>query len=1232
MTPVDLAQTLSSFLPPNQSTDGLYASLRHGGHQRPIAWSSKNVAIVPSWVPDRKVPGLMNPSLRLLSLLMSAEGKAKLWDTCLEDISMFHGQSNITQVLWNHSGSYFATMDEKGKIVIWANKRYLNAWLPVYMVVLFNPVVCCEWINPDRMYVASKTDGSTRYERERTGRSRNPLSLVVLTSDGLLTTLYKPAGQLFTTITTPLPRRSIDTDMTSSRISHGSMMSGADGIYLATHASQALPSTIHLYQIDLRFSPEAVFRCDALAVLHITTPLSGPGSTMSPSIVQHLQLLPPTLGRPFSVAVALASRDELTAGSPVYKSQVAIWDVAPKLMGFHPAFQELSTRRTDGVSGQPTLTFVLLGERLFSDKFISAMTFVPRSRELVLGFSDGSILGIESRFSGLTDMPLTWLDGFSREVDGCPMTALQPSPNGLHLLCTSLSGHIFSLSTSSSPGYGIDLEALVQQAVVAVLNESDYSDIISVVVAASKDENNADLADQFMEGVLKSYDSISGAEDTSTLEPFLPRASVLRRMLSLQLVLFQALPSKIVQYRAICAFMHLQSIGEVFSGCCTSGPLVAEHLDPNANIPIGQKQLSFETDSLWSLLPLCGWTLDFCTLLFRELAVFLNMKSASTPGSPASDQQSVPDGQSPPTLTEGTPKPSLLCFLYHSRARRALRSVLLVMEQFQLYVKNREQLFVRVFQSQAPIVEAAGPDQDIKSMTVQEAISMKEIQITHLSQYVEMTFSRCSLKVDFVKSLLRDLNSIGGQASVAAGVGVLDKSASDHSIFIKGVIPTLTTKMAAQTKTDLRNMTRRYPTLWNMNKLMFATLHWLELEPTNTLTDTRGVRNRAAAMHPVRCRIDPVAALKPRGASTLMAGRHSVQGLHHLPSNVSNASLGSRGSISSASGTRVGIQPKIFSESPGELPLSQQSNQQPRYQSFGDSSSTMAITGSVSYGGPFDFQGSSFSFASSLWGLMDDERRYSKDEQGSKNDSEDQEALMPAWQSWSENGQHQSHRSQHLSNGHGAEIVPDDDQQAEEEAEEEDEYMDSDEDMRESSAGGGSRRNSKVGSHLPSSVTTKTPWLQREAKLISRKTRSEWTLLPVLSDERSSSGMERSDVRGGRLAMLGLSGHFAPVDLQPTEFQVFSQSEIEAQVRKRRYGNDPIRKVKKFKAIGNGRQCIRCLQTSTTNSGVTKVGLPRRSPTQAPGTSPTGVDITSATIWYHNYDRACICGGMWLEL
>jgi hypothetical protein len=83
----------------------------------------------------------------------------------------------------------------------------------------------------------------------------------------------------------------------------------AEGIHLVTHSNSILPSTVNLYHIDLRFSPEQTFRCDALAVLHLSNPLTGPGSVMMPNVVQHLQLLPSTPIRPFAVAVGLGSRE-----------------------------------------------------------------------------------------------------------------------------------------------------------------------------------------------------------------------------------------------------------------------------------------------------------------------------------------------------------------------------------------------------------------------------------------------------------------------------------------------------------------------------------------------------------------------------------------------------------------------------------------------------------------------------------------------------------------------------------------------------------------------------------------------------------------------------------------------------------------------------------------------------------------------------------------------------------
>ncbi|KAF9283459.1 hypothetical protein BGZ68_005345 [Mortierella alpina] len=1228
MATVNLEQKLSSFLPSNLSVDGLYASLSHGSHQRPIAWSRNNVAIVPS------------PSLRMLSLLMSAEDRARLWDTSMEDISMFHGQSNITHILWNHSGSYFTSIDEKGKIVIWANK---------------------------------------------------------------LTTLFKPAGQYFSHISTAIPRRSFSEDLTSSRISHGSMMSSVDGIHLATHVSNVIPSTVNLYQIDLQFTPDVVFRCDAIALLHISNPLTGPGSIMSPGLVQQLQLLPQTPVRPYAVAVALGSTDETPTGERSYKSQVVVWEVTPKLVGFHAAFQELSTRRNDAVSGQPSLTFVMVGERQFKDKFVSAMSYIPRSRELVVGFSDGSVLGLESRFSGLMDATPTLLEGFSKDKDQMPVVAIHPSPNGFALMYSSLNGRISSLTTSDSSEFDLDLDSLIQQTILALLNEWDYSDIISVVVKSSKVAEDDQLVDRFMEGIFKSYDAIKGAEDSSMLEPFMPRASVMRRMLSLQLVLFQAFPHKIVQYRATCALLHLQSIGEVFVGCCTSDPAtLATHLDQGTNVAGGQTQLSFDTDSLWSLFPLCGWVLDFCTILFRELAVFLNMKTASisaNTSSPPADSQGVPEGQSPTSaaLPAANPTPSLLCFLYHSRARKTLRSVLILLEQYHQYIRIREQLYVRVVQSVGPIEANAGPGQEksnnhTNSMSISEAVALKDIQIAFLSQYVEAAFTRSPLKIGVVKSMIRDLNGIGNHVDLARTNGAaaniqrigdnagLDKSASDHVILIKGTVPSTTsssnnsTISLAQAKTELRMIIRRYPTLWDMNRLIFATIHWLDLEPAGSMTWSRkGSKHKTAAMHPSRCRIDPVSALKTRpptcSASSMIVGLGGRVGpyasLTHHASNASssNMSVGSRGSFSSASG-KPGVPGKVFTESPGELPLSQQSSQQLRAPvmnpSFQDASSTMATSGSISHGSHLDANNSSSHFGPlSLWGLVDEDQEEEEkdDETGHVRDEEEDgiEQIKSIWSNWTPTLHGQAHGSingtlNDSQNENGIELVPDDDILLEEEDEEEG-Y--SDEEMRSGpvdnngNAGRSSKGNfSRIGntsrrsSFTNAATTTLAPisqWLLQESQTISRRTCSEWTAFPILSNERPCTG-NGLELRGdtfpshtSRLAMAGLSGHFTPIDLQPTERSWHTQSEIEAQVRKRRFGIDPIRKVKKYKTTGNGRQCIRCLQISTNNT-ITKAGQRRTLPHQI-GSSPAIIpDIASATLWYHNYDRSCICGGMWLEL
>ncbi|KAF9437830.1 hypothetical protein BGZ76_010915 [Entomortierella beljakovae] len=1154
----------------------------------------------------------------MLSLLISAEGKTRLWDTCMEDILAVHGQSLITHILWSHSGNNFTTIDEKGKVIIWGSK-----------------------------YVASKADGFTRYEREKTKNLRSPLALVVLTSDGLLTTLFKPAGQVFTHISTNLPQRFVTEDLTSSRITHGSMLSGADGTRLVTHSSNILPPTVNVYQVNLRFVPETVFRCDALAILHISNPVTGPGSIMTPGNVLGLQLLPQTSTRPYSVAVALASREDTLQGDVSYKSQIAVWDITPKLMGFHPAFQELSTRRNDAVSGQPSLTFVLIGERRFEDKFISTLAIVPRSREVVIGFSDGSILGLESQFGGLLDATSTWLDGFRKDQSNHPVTAICPSPNGLSLICSSLSGEISNLNTSETSGFDLDLEASIQYAILAMLNEWDYSDIISVVVNASRVLEDEQLPDRFLEGIFKSYDFIKGAEDTKTVEPFLPKVSILRRMLSLQLVLLQALPNKIVQFRVTCALLHLQSIGEVFTGCCTSDPAtLATYLDPKSNITAtaGQKTLAFDSKSLWSLFPLCGWVLDFCTVLFRELNVFLNMKSSNSSAMP----KSATSTGSP--ATESTAPPlSILCFLYHSRARKTLRSVLVLIEQFYHFVRIREQLYVRVVKAGGAIDGPSGQGQveanHTNSMSIPEAITMKDIQIAILSQYVESAFTRSPLKVPAINSILWDLNNQADSSRVGGvnisqrppEVTVLDKSPFDHAIFIKGEAPPIVSKV------ELRTTIGKYPILWDINRLMFATIHWLDIEPADKLIETKtSSKRKALAMHPSRCRVDLATTVRSRVPGGTMSNRLPPSTLQHHLSNVSasNMSTGSRGSISGTP-SKSNFGTKSFTESPGELSLSQQSNQPMRSSSisqpFVDGSSAMATNGSTSQGRTLDVIGSSSSNMLSIWGLPIGENEDELSAPPKNNFENEIESLKSVWRNLGSalNGR----QSVHIIGSHGrdvAGVVPDDDY-LEYEGDEDMENHDSDVDMHDGASS--SKRESMkdivlasiTGGTSVDALVPSSQWLLKESQKISRKTQSEWTVLPIISDERPSTGIEGDDTKS-HLASAGLAGHFTPVDLQPTQFQSYTQSIIEAQVRKRRFGVDPIRKVKKYKTTSNGRRCIRCLQVATNNSANAKPVQRRPLPHQI-GTSPSVIpDIAAATYWYHNFDRSCICGGMWLEL
>ncbi|KAF9978915.1 hypothetical protein BGZ73_008420 [Actinomortierella ambigua] len=1234
-----------------------------------------------------------------------------------------------------------------------------------------------------------------------------------------------------------------------------------DGIQLATHSCNSLPSTVNVYQIHLRFTPEVVFRCDAKAILYLSNPLTGQGSLMAPSVLHHLQWLPKTANKPFSIAVALADRNVADTGNSDsattvhYRSQVVVWDMVVKVVSFHSAFHDLSTRRSDANTGQAGLTFIMAGEHQFVDKFVSTITCIQRTRELVVGLSDGSIVGLDSQSGGLSLAQRTHLSGFLGSKVRSPPVTLHSSPNGLCLMVLYLCGRIStlnlvppkaSITADASVDSTIDVDKLAQITILAIVNEWDYTDIIAKIVAATKSTSDPLLGDRLLERMFRSFPRISGGEELAMSDcAFLPQTSLLRRMLAFQLVLFQSLPNKKVQFRATSALLQLFSLGEVFMGSCTSDPTtLAAHMDLGSSTSSGTgststtpptqppsqspkpasghgqqhpAQLKFDKDTVWSLLPLAGWTLELCTVVFRELAMFLNIKKshqesrsratsqdismlmlAMAPGGGGSAASASAAAAASATgaaaVSHPAHTPTILCLLYHARARRTLRNLLTLIEQYHLYLRNREQLYMRVIKSGGPIEATPGAgagagNQELQAMTIAEAFAMREIQITTLFQHVDSLVTRCPLKIGVVKSFLRDLSNIGpgsrpgnnngsggGQgtgsntnlaATAGAGTTVNNDGAAiwqEQSVLVKGVVPpavvapspspsltgAATTTMLAQARTELQMMTRRYPTLWEMNRLMFATIHWLDLEPAPAIVYPTRIsrRQKLLAIHPSRSRMDAVAAIRNRvpggtggggGVGTATGGAtqsgrpggpltHSSS--HHylppsqaatpgvqLPPPGSSSYIGSRSnSISSAGAVAAGSGPKAasYTESPAELPPGQQGNAtQPFAQAFARRASTMSATSAAGAApGPLEavassvpvtsFGASAFSFWGQEhgfdgWSHSDDgEPGGEGDDDDDDDDGEDRsevdypvEHLGEGGDAWQDEGYVDLRQVE--SDG-GQDSERDDDEEGEDEGEDEDE---------EEMTGHAERRANGEASlgediELPIAGATATTMenadqsgkglhgrraassgrsasgllsFSAKAQEVATRTLPAWTVFArletaqILDDERNvvqgvllSNGYSGGfGTAGGFGSMSPLSGTHSPaLSPHPLSIEAYfdEMSRVEAQSRKRQLGVDWIRKSKRYKASrGRGRRCIRCLQMTATSGGGSSgsgggssanagtsggvVSVPPQTPGVAGPLGTSGLasqDITAKTLWYHNYDRSCICGGMWLEL
>ncbi|CAG8577079.1 9143_t:CDS:2, partial [Scutellospora calospora] len=126
---------------------------------RRVAWSPQNLI---AWSPinndafDSRYPsstpniGIFNPCR-----LPSSDGTAGSTWAFTKKSNLFpistenhhHQGDEITDLVWNQTGSALASIDQRGKIALWAMDNFVNEWKCIYSVDLGGSIVEFAWLD-----------------------------------------------------------------------------------------------------------------------------------------------------------------------------------------------------------------------------------------------------------------------------------------------------------------------------------------------------------------------------------------------------------------------------------------------------------------------------------------------------------------------------------------------------------------------------------------------------------------------------------------------------------------------------------------------------------------------------------------------------------------------------------------------------------------------------------------------------------------------------------------------------------------------------------------------------------------------------------------------------------------------------------------------------------------------------------------------------------------------------
>ncbi|CAG8650408.1 9340_t:CDS:10 [Dentiscutata erythropus] len=630
----------------------LYHEICYKKTPRRIAWSPQNLI---AWSPTNSdtfdtrhqgsVPsiGIFNPCR-----LPSDDGSAgSAWSFTrksnffpLNDIEKHHRHGDeITDLVWNQTGSALASIDQRGKIALWMMDNFVNQWKCICDVDLGGSIVEFSWLDYVRVYSRVSGTGTSMYKRGTFKGPRNQFgefAFLTVTSDGKVTVCYQDGKRFFSKINTELPFIS----GRISRISHADLILNKDGRYiLAIHCPEYCQKIVMFYEISVDMLKLHI-NCQPIADVHLTAHINDSSFTIDRvrAPIIHLKLLSDSQDNVIKLIVVTADKADNGDGNNIFNSDVIMWELQTSPISLD--FSSLPLRDNNHSKEIRFVAGTHLPGQLVTNIWV-------HKRELFIGLSNG-----QTQFRNCAWIPHNGKDDSNTSA----ITEFATSPNGTLLLCGRLSGELDCFDMAdinwASSQTNIDIMdlfqvayACVNQLTLSILNNTDHTDLENIVrkhyISAISESNVIDQLDLILQRIFVNISNVFPHGFESAIS-----SDFLIRLFGLQLSLLKSCGRDNISYLNTLFTMHLRALEITFRNSISSDD-------------------SFVADSLPSLVSLTSWILDFFAYFIRNIYLLYFTKSQ---GHGSANEKSH------------------IVLLYHSISRSALENLISYVGQFEKYI------------------------------------------------------------------------------------------------------------------------------------------------------------------------------------------------------------------------------------------------------------------------------------------------------------------------------------------------------------------------------------------------------------------------------------------------------------------------------------------------------------------------------------------------------------------